>query len=106
VLAPTGRRARIAALLRAGGYSLAFRAPSPGTLTVGWYMLVHGRHRLLASGSATAGRPGTLLIKVKLTRTAKKLLRASRSLSVTSRATFTPDGGSSTTLTATFTLKR
>jgi hypothetical protein len=41
-LTPSGRAAKIAALLKHGGWTVAFRALEAGTATIGWYQLPQG----------------------------------------------------------------
>jgi hypothetical protein len=118
VLAPSS--ARIKTLLRAGGYTFAFDAPSAGKLVLNWY-LVPKRARLadaraakprpkpvlVASVSAKTTTARKIKVKVKLSRTGRTRLRAAgTSLKLTGQASFTPSGAKQTTIRRTFTVRR
>jgi hypothetical protein len=120
VLAPSGAGARIKALLKAGGYTFAFDAPSAGKLALDWYWLPRGarlpRARqarppakpvLVASVRARIRRTGEIKVKVKLSRAGRMRLRSTRrSLTLTGQSSFTPTGAKRTTRHRTFTIRR
>ena len=118
ILAPSS--ARIKTLLKAGGYTFAFDAPSAGKLVLHWY-LVPKRGRLadpraakpkpkpvlVASVSAKTTTARKIKVKVKLSRTGRRRLRsAGTSLKLTGQASFTPSGSKQTTIRRTFTVRR
>jgi IPT/TIG domain/Bacterial Ig-like domain len=114
-LIPSGRAARIGALLRTGTYSQRLRAPEAGTAVIKWYYLPRGaklngkgKHApvLVASGSLGFRAAGTAVLKIRLTRAGKGLLRHARSIRLTATCTFTPRGGPGVTTSGTFELKR
>lgn len=122
VLSPKGRLAKLGAILKAGGFTFTFNAPESGTLTIGWYELAPGAHLtsangkdhkkprakpvLIATGTMTVGKMGTIKIKVKLTNAGKRLLKHAKGQKLTGQASFTPTGGTATTRRGTFVLKR
>jgi hypothetical protein len=113
-LTPTGRRAKIGALLRAGGYSARFGALSAGTLTISWYFVPKGarvarakpKPTLVASGRARFSAPGTLAVKIQLTARGRQLLRHAKRLKITAKGGFTQSAALSVSALATFTLRR
>lgn len=115
LLFPRGKLAKIAALLKAGGYTFTFIAPGSGSFSVAWYYLPKGarlaRHKkakptLIGRGTASLGRPGTAKLKLRLTQAGRALLRRARALRVTSQALFTPSGGHALAMTRALTLRR
>jgi SGNH domain (fused to AT3 domains) len=104
-IAPTGARAAIAAVLRAGGYTLAFRALGPGVADVDWYDVPPGAYIaakakavLVASGTLSFPAAGTRELRMELTAAGRKLLESEQAsdvevLKVTAKATFRPAGG-------------
>ena len=106
VLKPSGKGAKTEAILKAGGYSFSFTAPSAGKLVIDWYATQRGKHVLVASGSEVfyAARSG--MVKLRLTAKGRKLLNGSKSKRLTTKASFTTSGGTMTTRTETFTVKR
>ena len=114
VLAPSGKAAKIGAVLKAGGFTFTFDAPGPGKLTISWYQVPPGAHLarkakpkplLVATVSVSFAKAGGAKVKVKLTGAGRRLLHGSRTLKLTSKATLTPVGGSRTFGRRTFTLK-
>jgi unsaturated rhamnogalacturonyl hydrolase len=104
VLGPEGRAAKINAIVKAGGDKLSFTAPSVGRLVIEWYTRVRGRHTLIASANVACHRGGKAAVKITLTSRGIKFLKAGKSVKITTAATFTPVGGSSTSSTKTITL--
>ncbi len=115
-LSPSGRAARIAALLKSGAYKERFKAPAAGTASIKWYYLPpgtklggKGRHApvLVASGSARFNAAGVVAtIKVRLTGAGRRLLGHAKQLRLTATCVFTPTGTASTTVSRKFELKR
>ncbi len=116
-LTPSGAKAKIGAILKAGAYPAAFRAPSAGTVRIAWYQVPKGariarakkKPVLIASGSKTLTRAGKTTLKVKLTAKGKSLLKKVKKghkLKLTGKGSFTPKGGRKTTRLKAFTLKR
>ncbi len=114
-LIPSGRAARIAALLKHGGWVVAFRALEAGTAMIGWYQLPQGaklakrtkvKPVLVAAGHLTFSVTGTATLNVKLTSAGKRLLQHARHLKLTAKGTFTPTGTAPVIATKTFVLKR
>jgi large repetitive protein len=114
-LLPSGRSARIAAVLRAGGYTLRFQAPEAGTLVIRWYRVLRGqklgakgRHAptLVAAGHVTVAAAGASSLKLRLTAAGRLALRESRRISLLSTCAFAADGGQPVTSSAGFRLAR
>ncbi len=112
-LKPTGKGAKIAALLKAGGFTFAFHALEAGSLVINWYATPSGgklakksKPVLLASGIAAFGAAGTAEIRIKLTSAGKHLLKRSKHLKLTAHGTFTPPGGQGISASRTFVLTR
>ena len=114
-IAPTGRSARIAALLKRGGFTISFRALEPGTAAIDWYEVPHGskvakntrpKPVLVGAGRLRFAAAGTANIRIRLTGAGKRLLSHSRQLRLTARGTFTPTGETPVTATRTFLLRR
>ncbi len=120
VLAPTGARARIKALLKAGGYSFAFDAPSAGRLALDWYQLPKGARLSTADAARTKPKPvlvasvrvkihraGKINVKIKLSRAGRTKLRLTgKRLKLTAQSRFTPTGAKQTTARRTFSVRR
>ncbi len=108
-LTPTGRTARIGAVLAHGGYTFSFKPPLGGTLIVTWYSASSGnsvKRKLLARGHADFLQGHTGRIKIVLTSTGRNTLARTTSLKVTAKATFTPIERVAVTTSRTFTLTR
>jgi hypothetical protein len=106
VLKPSGKAARLKAIVKAGGYSFSFTAPSAGMLVVGWYASVKGKKVLVASASVLFRQARKATVKLKLTGKGRQLLKSSKRVKITAKATFTPTGGTTTSSTKTTALKR
>lgn len=100
-LAPSGKAAKIRALIRNHGYALRLRALEAGRLLVRWYALEHRRsHTLLATATGRFPAAGIITLKVRLTGPGRKLLRKSRSLSLLAQETFTAASSGASPVTA------
>jgi hypothetical protein len=116
-LNPGGKAAKIAAVLKKGGYSLPFTAPTAGKLVISWYQVPKGAHIanvkpranakpvLAATGSRRFFQGSTNTITIRLTVAGKKLLKRAKSLKLTARGIFTPIGTIAVVATTTFTLR-
>jgi hypothetical protein len=113
-LTPSGKAAKIAALLKAGGFLSPFQALEAGTAVIDWYQLPRGakltkakvKPILVAAGQMTFSAAGTAMIKVKLTAAGKRLLKHAKSLKLMAKGTFIPTGKPAVVATKAFVLKR
>lgn len=108
-LLPSGHAARIGVLLRRGGYSFSFTAPTAGRVVLSWYLVATraARRALIASvTSRRFARPGNVMITVRLTRKGKQLLSNATHLMVIAKGRLIPTGKSGITAFRTFTLSR
>jgi hypothetical protein len=101
-LMPSGKAAKIGALLKSGGVTMPFTALEAGTLSVQWYLVPAGaklaKHTkakpvLVASGKLTFPAAETGKLKIKLTAAGEILLRRAKRLKLVERGMFTPKGG-------------
>jgi hypothetical protein len=115
VLSPSSKLAKIGALLKAGGYTFTFTAPSPGLLVLRWYYVPTGAHiarvkkkqtTLVASSSTSVKAAGRTKVTIKLSSAGRKLLKKSKRLTLTAKDTFKPSGGTAAAAARTFTTKR
>jgi hypothetical protein len=110
-LVPRDTALTVAIELQTRGYELPFHAPTPGRVTIVWYL---GSHPKL-----TGSRPGLVRvaagsthfrvarkgqITIKPTRRGRRLVRRSRSLSITAVAMFTPEESEPVSATKVFKL--
>jgi hypothetical protein len=113
-LTPSGRAAKIAALLKSGGFVVTFKALEPGNAVIDWYRVPPGaklaktkaKPILVAAGQMTFSAARTAKINVKLTAAGKRLLKHAKSVKLTAKGTFTPTGKAPITTTKVFVLKR
>jgi hypothetical protein len=87
-----GNGARIAALLKHGGYAFSFAAPSAGRLVISWYRRSHGKKILVATALVLFHKSGTARIKVLLTGKGRGLLTRASRMKLTASGAFTPTG--------------
>lgn len=105
-LAAHGSGARIGALLKHGGYSFWFAAPSPGRLAMWWdHSAKHGKTVLVASVTVAFHKVGSARINLVLTGQGRKLLNGASKVKLTARGRFTPVRQRTTRATKTLTLK-
>ena len=101
-----GKDATTAAIMKSGGATLTFKAPSAGTVTIKWYATVDGKKVLIGSATKTVGSGGSAKVKVKLDPAGKKLLKGSKgTVKITQSGGFTPKGGKQSTSTKKLSLK-
>jgi hypothetical protein len=105
VLKPSGKAATLKAILKAGGYSFSFTAPSAGRLVIDWFATVRGKQVLVASASVVFHATGKATVKLKLSSKGRRLLKAAKTVKIATKATFTPTGGAPTESTKATTLK-
>jgi hypothetical protein len=111
-IAPRGKAANVAALLKARGYVLSFRAPEAGRALIRWYLVPKRAHLakakpvMVAVGRARFTAAGTKKIKIKLTAKGSRLLKRAKRLKLTGKGSFTPTGGTAVAVSTTFTVKR
>jgi hypothetical protein len=102
----SGKSATTAAVVKSGGVTLSFTAPSAGTVTIDWYATIKGKKVLIGSVTKTLGASGKAGLKVKLNSAGKKLLKGSKkSVKITESGSFTPQGGKKSTTSKTLKLK-
>jgi hypothetical protein len=111
---PSGKGAKIAALLKSGGYMLPLTALEAGTVVVRWYLVPHGaklarqtkaKPILVASGKLAFSGAGKGGIKLKLTAVGERLLRHAKRLKLTAKGTFTPRGGAAVSVAKKFVVR-
>lgn len=107
-LAPHGRAARVATVLKAG-YTFSLHAPRPGRLRVDWYFRrteSEGRPGpvLVAAGRAVTTRGGRLELTVRVIPAERELLERPLQFQLTAKATFLARSGQVVTATRGFTL--
>jgi hypothetical protein len=114
-LAPSGKTATIAALLKSGVFTFVFTAVEGGTVVIDWYQVPLGaklskktkaKPVLVAAGQLKFPAAGTAKVKIKLTAAGKALLKHAKHLKLTARGTFTPIAKTPLTATRSFVLKR
>jgi hypothetical protein len=114
-LIPSGKAAKIGALLKAGGLTMPFTALEAGTLVVSWYEVPPGaklarktkaKPILVASGQMTFSAAGTGKLKLRLTAAGKRLLKHAKRLKLTATGMFMPNGGAVVSVTKGFVLRR
>ena len=116
-LPPTGKGARIGALLKNGLFKQRFKAPSPGTAVIKWYYLPPGaklsstarakvKPVLIASGTVAFKAPSTAVMTLRLTPAARRLLKRAKRIALTATCTFTPVHAAPVTTKGRFQLHR
>ncbi len=111
-LIPSGKRAKIAAVLKGNVYAVSFRALEAGKAVIDWYQVPAGAHLaakkpvLIATGKLAFSKAGIGEIEVKLTSAGKSILKHVKQLKLTAKGIFTPPGSTPITALRTFTLRR
>lgn len=115
-LAPTGKAAKIAALLKRDGYTSFIKTLSAGRVVINWYYLPTGadvnkpnrkpKPVLFATGKASFSKAALVKTTIKLTANGKRMLKATKSVKLTAAGTYTPTGKPTVTVTKRFTLRR
>jgi hypothetical protein len=106
VLSAHGKGARISALLKHGGYSFTFAAPSAGRLAVSWYRRLHGHRMLVATVTVMLHKTGSTQIVLLLTSNGRHLLKGAGRLTLAAQGGFTPVGQGTISASRVITLKR
>jgi len=105
-LAVHGKGARIHALLKNGGYSFAFSAPSRGRLVISWYRVAtNGKTVLVAKASVSLRKTGVAKVTLVLTGKGRILLSSLRRMKLTAKGSFTPVGQGAISASKGITLK-
>ncbi len=113
-LTPSGKAAKIATLLKSGGFTIVIKALEAGTAVIDWYEVPAGakpakkakpKPVLVGAGQRTFPAAGTATIKIKLTTAGKSLLKHGKTLKLTAKGTFTPTGKTQVSATKVFALK-
>jgi hypothetical protein len=95
---PAGSAARVAAILRKGGFGERFNALAAGTATISWYQVPMGAHLaaakavLVATGSRIFRTAGTGTVAIRLTSRGRQLLTHATSAKLTAKGTFSAPG--------------
>lgn len=111
-LTPTGRAAKIAAILKTGGYTVKFSAPGRGALALSWYYVPKGakvarakkakpKPVLVTTGHRTVTAKAKVTLKVKLTakgRAMLKKVKKGHKLKLTAKGAFRPTGAKKATV--------
>jgi hypothetical protein len=105
-LAVHGQAAQIRALLKRGGYSFTFTAPSAGRLAISWYGVQHRRKILVATVNVRLRRTGKAKIELTLTRKGRNLLKGAGRMTLAAQGGFTPVGQGTTSASRTIKLLR
>jgi len=114
-LAPSGKAAKIAALLKHGGFAFKLSALEAGSATVDWLdvppgakLARHGKPKpvLVAAGHLSFAAAGTGVIKLKLTGAGKRLLKHAKRVKLTAVGTFAPTGAPTVRAARAFLLTR
>jgi hypothetical protein len=114
-LIPSGKAARITALLKSGGVVMSFNALEAGTLSVQWYEVPSGaklakktkaKPVLVASGQMTFPAAGTGKLKLRLTVAGRKLLKHAKTVKLEAKGVFVPSGGVAVSATKLFSAGR
>jgi hypothetical protein len=107
-IVPTGKAARIAAILSAGGYPISFNAPGEGRLAISWQRLTgaHSKPDLVASTTVVFHRAGAAKIKITLTRRGRVILKGAKRLKLTAKGSYTLVGRSAVLVTRQFVIAR
>jgi hypothetical protein len=113
-LLPSGKGARIVAVLKHGGVSQPVRALEAGSLVIAWYQVPGGariaaakpKPTLVASGRITFSAAGRATIKLRLSAAGRRLLGHAAKLALTAKGTFTPRAGARVSVLRKFTLRR
>jgi hypothetical protein len=104
-IAPAGKAARIANLVRARGYTFdRFRLPEGGAVTLQWSYRAKSGRIVLASGSLRATAATTARLRVRLAPPARTLLAHAKRISLQGTARFAPAIGETIAAARSFTL--
>jgi hypothetical protein len=112
-LAPVGKAAKIAALLKKRGFTFRFRTLTGGRLEIDWYSIAsaqRGKSKvkpvLVAIGKAAFSKAGLVKLTIKLTRAGGRMLKPARSVTLIADGIYRPTSNTAVTATKKFTLRR
>ena len=112
-LAPRGKAARIASLLKKGGYTFRFRTLTAGRLEIDWDAVARVKRSKanvksarLAIGKARFAHAGLVKLTITLTKAGERMLKPARSLRLIAHGIYRPTGQPAVTATTKFTLRR
>jgi len=107
-ITPRGKAARIGTLLRRKGYALSFSSPAAGAVDITWILRPGNRRKAVtvARGHARFAAAGTRRIKLRLTRRGVALLRRTKRIALSGKASLRSPASGSTSATKTFSLRR
>ena len=112
-LVPVGKAAKIAALLKNGGFTFRFRTLTGGRLEIDWYSMARAQRGkakvkpvLVAIGKATFSKAGLVKFTIRLTRTGGRMLKPAGSVTLIADGIYVPTSNAAVTATNTFTLRR
>jgi hypothetical protein len=112
-LAPSGKLAKIASLLRSGSTTVTFAAPQAGSASISWFLAgarassargQAAKPLLVAAGHKAFAKAGSGRIAIVLTSAGKRALRGRKHVTLTAKGTFTRAGASAVTVAKTFVL--
>lgn len=112
-LTPSGKAAKLASLLKSGGFTVTFKALEAGIAAIDWYQVPAGaklakkvkpKPVLVGAGQHTFSAAGTANIKIRLTTAGESLLKHARQVELTVKGIFTPIGKTAFTATKVFAL--
>lgn len=114
-LVPSAKAAKVAGLLRAGGFARRVKALEAGTLTIDWYQVPPGarvankrkaKSVLVAAGKLSFSAAGSATIRIRLTAAGKSLLKHAKKLALIAKGKFTAVGKAPVVVLRKFTLRR
>lgn len=114
-LAPSGKGARIGAIVRSGGATFDFKALETGTAVIEWFRVPAGAKLsrkskpqpvLVGSGLLTFSKPGTRKMAIRLSSEGRQLLQKSKTVRLTALGNFTAKGRPAVGARKTFVLAR
>jgi hypothetical protein len=114
-LVPSGKAAKIGALLKSGGLTMPFRALEAGSLSVQWYEVPVGaklakqkkvKPVLAAQGKLGFSRAGIGQLKIRLTSNGKRLLSRAKRVGLTVKGAFVGSGGATVNSTSAVVVRR
>jgi hypothetical protein len=106
IVAPTGKAATPAELLKLHGYVFKFPAPAGGHLNVTWTVKIKRKTVILARASMNIASAHSVKVKVSLTAAGKSVLKRYSDLKVTAKTSFKPSGLSQVNRSGSFTLRK
>jgi hypothetical protein len=98
-MAVQGSASKLRAVLKQGGYSFSATAPSAGCLVISWYTQNRGKKVVVAKVTFTFIRAGAKKVKIALTASGRKLVRANSRMTITVNAAFAPSHEGTTSMT-------